>query len=484
LSLSLNGDFALLFPSNKWSPLLLHIPTGEATMLHRSERVQSCGISPDGHWIALGIRNRIEVIETNTQNILAEFACGSRPSAEFSSDGRWLAVNDFHSCQIISTANWTVHRRISNASQSHQPRFSGDGELLIVPLPSRALGLFRVADGELVAQLLHADAPHIYSHVTLSDNDAWLVHAGENGIATLWDIGRVREELSRFGLDWEGSDPSSHQQVDVTATDRVEFDLGDYAKLREITQIAQNRSPAEAYEELLKREQQGERYPNLYAALAQTAEKLRRHQDAANHWEHACAGFPSAEDWRVQWAHSLDRVDDTAGALRCWQELSAPAKYKAAATSFIRACRLASTHAELIADSDWLAQMDQWLATLQGSQDEPKLAVLLAGLSTESRRDLTEALGLAYFGLGQDAIAFSLLKEAPPETIGSAFALATLHARNGNHTEARRQYALGLARREELISKKRPERETSFYDRFEQLAARELATLDASVDMP
>lgn len=67
--------------------------------------VQSLACSPDGHWLAVGLRDKLGIWDTRTKTQVSEVAEGV-VSMAFTPDGKWLVAGSPRKVRILRTADW------------------------------------------------------------------------------------------------------------------------------------------------------------------------------------------------------------------------------------------------------------------------------------------------------------------------------------------------------------------------------------------
>jgi WD40 repeat protein len=120
----------------------------------------------------------------------------------FSPDGRWLAYWQKDWITVWATADWSLRRRIPHSSEqlAHAMAFSPDGRILAIADYDRDVRLIQFETG---AELATLPARRMTTTLGFSPAGDRLAVAHESGYLQLWDLRRVREQLTSIHLDWD-----------------------------------------------------------------------------------------------------------------------------------------------------------------------------------------------------------------------------------------------------------------------------------------
>jgi WD40 repeat protein len=177
----------------------------------------SVGVSPDGHWLAVGgwfeagvrvwdlRRRRLELILRPKDAVRQTvFFIG------FSPDGRWLV-----SCtrpdaspgfdQFWRVGTWEPGLRIDlerSGTVSRAPEFSGDGRLMAMGIAPDQLMLAEAATGRELARLTTLQPVNAAPLVFSPDGTKLLASTNQKTLL-VWDLRRIRDQLVSMGLDWD-----------------------------------------------------------------------------------------------------------------------------------------------------------------------------------------------------------------------------------------------------------------------------------------
>ena len=125
-------------------------------------------------------------------------------SLGFSADGRRLGVGGSTEFRFYDTTTWQVVRRVERDAASALSgilAFSPDGRYVALSHSIRQVRLLTAEAGEVLANL---GAPHLerITSLSFSRDGQHLAVATDNGEVRLWDLERLRRELSGMGLGW------------------------------------------------------------------------------------------------------------------------------------------------------------------------------------------------------------------------------------------------------------------------------------------
>jgi serine/threonine protein kinase/WD40 repeat protein len=192
-------------------------------------------LSSDGQMLAVGVLNGAgaavydvasgERIHLLLPDVVSLAVC-------FSHDGRWLVTGSSQGegrLVVWDTRTWKEQWRMAPPGQYDGFACSPDGSLLAVNKSPDRVELRRLTTGEPVAGLAVPEG-QVYVRLLFGRRGAALIGlANDPPSVALWDLHRVRAELTLRGLDWDqpsflepASDPN-------TLPLEVQIDLGDLA---------------------------------------------------------------------------------------------------------------------------------------------------------------------------------------------------------------------------------------------------------------
>ena len=167
-------------------------------------------VSPDGHWVAIGElgNHNVEIWDAITRAKVRRLGDGSPGGigfCTFSPDGQWLSVPEISS-RPLRVGTWDLPPS-SEFPDTHVNSFSPDARFVlcceVAPILRDAVS------GSRLAALDTPGAPRSFSSTFTPDGASLVVSAGDLKATYVWDLRRLRRELSDLGLDWDQRpDPS------------------------------------------------------------------------------------------------------------------------------------------------------------------------------------------------------------------------------------------------------------------------------------
>jgi eukaryotic-like serine/threonine-protein kinase len=163
-------------------------------------------LSPDGRWAASGAWHNptVKLWDARTGGLVRTIQTEEMSSVAFSPDQRWLVIGG-KDYQFLECGTWVVKRRLARPPMERFPpamAFSRDGQIMALCPTWRSIRLLRVEDGRELATL-EPPVPWNISHLSLSADASLLAVAGGTPEFHVWDLRKVRRQLSSLGLDWE-----------------------------------------------------------------------------------------------------------------------------------------------------------------------------------------------------------------------------------------------------------------------------------------
>jgi WD40-like Beta Propeller Repeat len=173
----------------------------------------SVAVSPDGHWAAAGgwytngfmvwniRRRRLEcILRPRDASGITKFFVG------FSPDGRWLISSTIPDASrpgyhFYRVGTWELERRLQFDQVADHIAFTHDGKLMALRRDDRIMPA-HAATGQELARL---STVQFVAHAPLnfSPDGTKLVVSTDRNTAHVWDLRRVRDELTPMGLDWD-----------------------------------------------------------------------------------------------------------------------------------------------------------------------------------------------------------------------------------------------------------------------------------------
>jgi WD40 repeat protein len=176
---------------------VLHPNAPKPYCLEAGASMGSAGVSPDGHWVAFGqFIHRVHVYEAATGRRVFQSAADRHHSFRFSQDGRWLATEN-DGGRVYRVGTWEPGPQLGPGIPWD---ISSDGRLVVMAMPDGIYRLVELATGRELAQLeepTRSDSPAFFT-----PDGTRLVTDAADGLR-VWDLRRIRAELTKLGLDWD-----------------------------------------------------------------------------------------------------------------------------------------------------------------------------------------------------------------------------------------------------------------------------------------
>jgi serine/threonine protein kinase/WD40 repeat protein len=176
---------------------VLHPNAPKPYRLEAGTSMGTAGVSPDGHWVAFGEHSpRVHVYEAATGRRVWRSAADGHDVFRFSQNGRWL-VTENDGGRVYRVGTWEPGPQLGPGF----PRdISSDGRLVVMAMRDGIYRLVELATGRELAQL---EAPTRSAPFAFFTPDGTrLVTDAADGLR-VWDLRRIRAELTKLGLDWD-----------------------------------------------------------------------------------------------------------------------------------------------------------------------------------------------------------------------------------------------------------------------------------------
>ena len=177
---------------------------GEPVYLRPHNQVIFVSVSPDGRWVVTNVARgdkEAQIWNAHTGQLAKSLPTGGTGGRlAFSPDGRRLVVRSSGEFQFWEVGTWDPGVRISQAPGG-QFAFSPDGHILAASGHEEA-AMFNVTTGEQLA-ILTSPVPVKPMAMCFSPDGHYLAKACVNHKLEVWDLGRIRQQLSDIGLDWD-----------------------------------------------------------------------------------------------------------------------------------------------------------------------------------------------------------------------------------------------------------------------------------------
>lgn len=173
-------------------------------------------LSPDGRWAAIGwggVAQSAGVWDTRTGRLA--YPCGPQGTTSFSPDGRWLMLASGDEYQLLETRGFTRVRtfpRPNLLGPRGTAAFARDSATAALLRTREIPELIDVTTGESLACFTAPDLQNNYL-LRLSSDGRFLAAAGLRNTIHLWDVHRIQELLSGFGLGWDRSTTSRNDRT-------------------------------------------------------------------------------------------------------------------------------------------------------------------------------------------------------------------------------------------------------------------------------
>jgi WD40 repeat protein len=190
--------------------------TGSGQTIEIAERpaVFDTVISPDGNWLAstiVGVHGNkdasAQIWNLSSGNMVQRIQAGIGAMAVFNPENEWLILSG-EICCAISVPRWQIGPRVSNEASIFA--FSHNGKLLAATEGTRTK-LYAFPE---LRELVTLENPYgfdaVAGRLTFSPDDARLAVLSSDGSVYLWDLLRLRQQLSEVGLDWDTAAPGTN----------------------------------------------------------------------------------------------------------------------------------------------------------------------------------------------------------------------------------------------------------------------------------
>lgn len=167
-------------------------------------------VSSDGRWVASstwgGVReNVIEVFDLLAgEKPVFTHQESSNVSVAFSPDGKWLVTGSGEEYSIWKMGSWELVRSLPRdhpISLAGPIAFTADARVLAIASSEEKVTLLDAAKNWGAIATLIAPDPKLLSRLRFSQNGQ-LAAVTNNNVIQLWDLGLIREQLMKMGLDF------------------------------------------------------------------------------------------------------------------------------------------------------------------------------------------------------------------------------------------------------------------------------------------
>ncbi len=176
-------------------------------------------VSPDGRWVAFGQHmTRVNVFDAATGQRVWQSPAEHGDYCRFSPDGRWL-VTDVDGGQVYAVGSWEPGPLLGPGRP-----WDVTSELAVLGQLNGIYRLVELSTGRELARL--EDPEQNAGHAAFTPDGTKLVALAKNGLR-VWDLRRIREELSKLGLDWEAPPYPAFEEGTSSKPLQVEVDRGE-----------------------------------------------------------------------------------------------------------------------------------------------------------------------------------------------------------------------------------------------------------------
>jgi WD40 repeat protein len=177
-------------------------------------RMDYVAISPDGQWVATGVRQRagIKVWNASRAQSALDLPTSDNARVVFSPDNRWLVTGSGQEYRFWSVGSWNSVLRIPQINPRNLPSraaFSRDGKLVALPMFGAGIRLLDPASLQELATFPDYGQSQSEVHwLSFSAGAGQLAIAGTSEAVYFWDLLSVRRQLRAMKLDWGDALPS------------------------------------------------------------------------------------------------------------------------------------------------------------------------------------------------------------------------------------------------------------------------------------
>jgi WD40 repeat protein len=169
-------------------------------------------VSPSGQWVVSSDAEGLAVWDFDSGDRIVTLGnvlgyC----KATFDASGSRLVVGDEHRYRCWRTGSWQLERTIPRGVKGlwGAAAFSPDGEILAISSSRSIVKLLSADTGAELCTLPTAEASLDMCHLCFSRDAKRLLLAGENHVIQVWDLERIRGQLTKLGLDWGNVEQAS-----------------------------------------------------------------------------------------------------------------------------------------------------------------------------------------------------------------------------------------------------------------------------------
>jgi signal transduction histidine kinase len=196
----------VVFPLDRTSLAVVDLRSpADLLSFEDTSRALRPALGPDDTWMVSGSLHGPGTLlwDTVTRKQVRQLFAGNAYCFA-NADASLLAVAGSDIYRILNTRSWEVVQEISSERGTELPNFaafSSDGNLLALVKENSRVQLWNPRTWQLLADLISPD-PQIIYWLAFSPDARRLAVATNRDRVEFWDLGTMRIELARMGLDW------------------------------------------------------------------------------------------------------------------------------------------------------------------------------------------------------------------------------------------------------------------------------------------
>jgi WD40 repeat protein len=214
LDVSPDGRFFAAFNvRTRQASVFDHTLTNRLAVFDAPTNTSFVTISPDGKWLVACSRGAegVKLWDVAGQKLLRATPASILPRCAFSADGRWLAVTDDKTFELLKTGSWKPAPPLL-PDEPHSilgaAAFSPDGRWLALVVNRFSVHLFDLKDFAPLGVLRSPGTVQIQA-LAFSADGSRLAAVGAEARVAVWHLNELRERLSEFDLSWDSRPPKS-----------------------------------------------------------------------------------------------------------------------------------------------------------------------------------------------------------------------------------------------------------------------------------
>jgi serine/threonine protein kinase/WD40 repeat protein/tetratricopeptide (TPR) repeat protein len=232
----------LAIPNYNGGAVVLHHGLMQRTTrlqpLQPQQDVRSCAVSPNGSWVATASHGNTDgfgakVWEAATGKLVKELRVPGLCTVTFSPDGRWLLTNS-GGCRLWAVGTWAEGPTLGGSCGF----FSPDGQYIAVDDTPGAIRLAETDSGVEVVRLEAPEQTRLIPCAFTPDGTRLIAVGHDTKQLHIWDLRKLRRELTALGLDWEAPPyPPASKPSTVVPPLKVTIDMGNLAQMQKADEL-------------------------------------------------------------------------------------------------------------------------------------------------------------------------------------------------------------------------------------------------------